>query len=90
MKKIIPFSIIISLYFPVSFAQNKQIKDSTIILPGDIYSNSSKENYRRARSTSFFITKDKNDSIKILSVSYVGLIDAGDKFYKKKFIIILY
>ena len=84
MKKIILLSVIISLHFPILFAQNKQLKDSTIILPGDIYSNFSKENYRRTKPVSFFITKDKNDSIKILSFDYNGVISTCDKFYKKK------
>lgn len=83
MKKDLFFSIVIFMYFPVLIAQNKQLKDSTIILPGDIYSNFSKETYSRTKPTSFFISKDK-DSIKILSFGYSELISAGDKFYTKK------
>lgn len=84
MKKHFFLNIAISFFCSILFAQNKQMRDSTIVLPGDIYSNFSKENYSRTKSVPFFITIDKNDSIKILSFDYNGVISACDKFYKKK------
>jgi len=82
-EKTLFLNIVIPFYCSILFAQNKQPKDSTIILPGDIYSNFSKENYNRTKPVSFIIDKNK-DSIRILGVGYTELIAAGDKFYNKK------
>lgn len=77
------FIIVIFFYCPILFAQNEPLKDSIKILPDDIYSNFSKDTYSRTNSNSFIISKNI-DSIKIISFGYNELINAGDKFYKKK------
>ena len=84
MKKLFFLNIVIFYYCPILFAQNKLIKDSTVILRNDIYSNISKENYSRTKPSSFIVSKDKDGSIKVLSSGYDELISSGDKFYAKK------
>ena len=86
MKKIFFLNILISFCYTISFAQNEPLNDSTTVLPTDIYSNFSKEYYSRTKPVSFFISKEQKDkdSIKILSVGYSEIINAADKYYKKK------
>lgn len=83
MKRKLFLSAVFFFLFSLAFAQNKPIKDSTQILPNDIYSNFSKENYKRTKPSSFIITKN-GDSVRVLSSNYNEIIVIADKFYKKK------
>jgi uncharacterized protein YciU (UPF0263 family) len=84
MKKFMLITSCVFIHCGTTWAQTKKEKDTTLILPYDIYSNFSKENYAPANARSFIISRGNTDSIQLLSPAYDKWISAADKFYTQQ------
>lgn len=83
MKQKILFFLLVFFSKGSGYCQVKNSGDTTIVLETDIYSNFSKETYRRNQTNVILISTEGKDSTFVKKFNYEEYIKAGDLFYKK-------